>query len=103
MIVRDHDAAVTWYERLLGRGPDEHPMDGLTEWQLTDTGWLQVFADAARAGHSAMTLGVDDLDQTAARLAAQGLDLARQVTPRGQQLGTITDPDGNLVVFAQDL
>lgn len=101
MIVSDHDAAVAWYERLFDRPPDERPMDGLAEWQLTDTGWVQVFADPARAGRSAMMLGVDDLDVHADALARNGLELARQTTARGQRLGSITDPDGNLVVLAE--
>lgn len=102
-IVRDHDPAIEWYVRLFGREPDERPMDGLAEWQLTDTGWLQVFADASKAGSSVVTLGVDDLDEHARPLAGRGLELDRQTTPRGQQLGSITDPDGNLIMFAQDL
>lgn len=102
VMVGDHHAAVAWYERLLGRPPDERPMDGLAEWRLTDTGRLQVFADPAKAGRSATTLGVDDLDIRAANLAERGLDLSRQATSLGQRLGTITDPDGNLVVLAED-
>lgn len=102
VIVADHAAGVRWYERLLGRPPDERPMDGLAEWQLTDTGWLQVFADTERAGHGAATLGVDDLDGVEAALAERDLHLSRQVTARGQRLGSISDPDGNLVVLAEE-
>lgn len=101
VIVTDHTAAVAWYERLVGRPPDERPMDGLAEWQLTDTGWLQVFADPDRAGHSATTLGVDDLDAVVGALAERGIELSRQTTSRGQPLATVTDPDGNLVVLAE--
>ncbi len=103
MIVTDHDAAVAWYTRLFGRSPDERPMDGLDEWRLTETGWLQVFVDPERAGRSTTTLGVDDLDAHAAELAGSELRLERQSTPRGQRLGLLTDPDGNRVVLAEGL
>jgi len=103
VIVTDHTAAVAWYGRLFDRAPDSSPMDGLAEWQLTDTGWLQVFADPSRAGRSAVTLGVDDLDAHAAALAERGVELSRQTTSRGQQLATLADPDGNLVVLAEEL
>lgn len=100
MIISDHEVAVDWYQRLLGREPDERPMGGLAEWQLTDDTWLQVFADAERAGRSAMTLGVANLDSVVDELAGRSLELDRQTTPRGQQLGLIFDPDGNQINFA---
>lgn len=100
VVVGDHDRAVAWYARLFGRAPDTTPMDGLAEWQLTGTGWLQVFSDAATAGNSTVTLGVDDLDPHLADLG--DIEAARQTTSRDQQLGTVTDPDGNVIVLAQD-
>lgn len=103
MMVSAHDVAVAWYERLIGRAPDRRPMNGLAEWQVTDTASIQVFADTSKAGSSIVTLGVDDLDEHARPLVERGLELDRQTTPRGQLLGSISDPDGNLVVFAQDL
>ncbi|WP_432090571.1 hypothetical protein [Streptomyces sp. NRRL F-5630] len=36
--VTDHEAAVAWYERLLGRPADARPMPGLADWHLTDGG-----------------------------------------------------------------
>jgi len=103
MMVSDHDTAVTWYSKLLGCNPDRRPMDGLVEWQVTDTASIQVFADPSKAGSSIVTFGVDDLDEHAQTFAEVGLELDRQTTPRGQHRGTITDPDRNLIVFAQDL
>ena len=103
LIVSDHDASVAWYDRLFVREPDERPMPGLAEWKLTENAWVQVFADADKAGRSAVTIGVDDLDRHAQILAGNGIELDRRTTPRGQHLGSISDPDGNLIVFAQDL
>jgi catechol 2,3-dioxygenase-like lactoylglutathione lyase family enzyme len=98
--VADVDAAATWYERLLGRPPDNHPMDTLVEWRVTDSGWLQVFADANRAGTALVNFAVDDL-------GAQCDDLRRrdllpgevQDVNKGAQLSAITDPDGNTITF----
>lgn len=101
--VSDHESAIAWYARLLDRSPDRRPMDGLAEWQITETGSMQVFADPARAGSSSITLGVDDLDDHVRPLTQRGIDLERQITSRGQRLGIIRDPDGNLVVFAEQL
>jgi len=40
--VSDIEAARGWYDRLLGRPPDNRPKDSLAEWRVTDTGWVQV-------------------------------------------------------------
>jgi hypothetical protein len=60
--VADFDAAVTWYERLLGRRADDLPMDGLAEWHFPETGVIQVIHDPDRAGSALLTLSVDDLE-----------------------------------------
>ena len=59
--VVDIATARDWYERLLGRTPDNRPMNGLAEWRVTDTGWLQVWQDADRAGTALLNFAVDDL------------------------------------------
>lgn len=46
----DIEAARRWYERLLGRNPDNRPMDSLVEWQVTGSGWVQVAVATERAG-----------------------------------------------------
>jgi glyoxylase I family protein len=53
--VADFEAAHAWYERLFGRPADNLPMEGrLVEWRVTDSGWVQVTRDAARAQLSAI-------------------------------------------------
>jgi len=34
--VSDMSMATPWYELLLGRPPDNHPMETLDEWRITD-------------------------------------------------------------------
>ncbi len=98
--VADLEAADAWYERLLGRPADNRPMETLVEWRVTDTGWIQVFRDASRAGTAMVNFAVDDLDQHVAELSARGLAPgAIETVSKGVQLSAITDPDGNQVTF----
>jgi hypothetical protein len=84
--VKDIDAAVVWYEQILG--PASRPMDEIAEWQLPNGGCVQVFEDGNRAGLSSVTLVVEDLDREIAGLESM-VDVA-----------IVQDQDGNQVVFA---
>jgi glyoxylase I family protein len=98
--VSDMDRAHSWYELLMGRSEDNHPMVTLIEWRITDTGWLQVFHDPERAGTTLINLAVDDLDRHLAELAGRGLATGEIVTAnKGVRLSTIIDPDGNRITF----
>ncbi len=101
MEVTDFDVAHAWYERLLGRPADNLPMEGqLVEWRVTETGWVQVTRDAARAGSAQLNFAVDDLAEHVAELA--GRDLAPgeiETVNKGVQLSAIRDPDGNTITF----
>jgi len=96
--VRDIGVAREWYERLLGRGPDNNPMDILLEWQLTDRGWLQVTVDTARAGRAQVNLAVDDVTAAVSELAGRGVVTGEIVRAnKGVEFCPIEDPDGNVV------
>lgn len=98
------EAAASWYERLVGRPADRRPMDGLAEWQLCPGGGIQVTDNAEQAGSAQVTLGVDDVEAHAAELADRELSLQVTDTASGKfRIGTIADPDGNAIVFAQTL
>lgn len=60
-------------------------------------------AHGEKAGASVVTLGVADPEEHDQRIVSEDLELERQTTPRGQQLSLVADPDGSVVVFAQDL
>jgi predicted enzyme related to lactoylglutathione lyase len=98
----NYAAALPWYERLFGRQPDMLPQDEEAAWMLTDTGWIYLVADAARAGKSLLTLLVDDLDEQVAALADRGLtpDETETLADGGRKAAFI-DPDGNKTTFAQ--
>lgn len=96
----DIDAAGSWYARLLGRDADNRPMDSLAEWRVTDTGWIQVHADADRAGTAMINFAVDDLATHLDALRNRGLAPGTiQTVNKGVQLSAITDPDGNTITF----
>lgn len=98
--VTDIDAARAWYERLLGRPADNRPMDNLAEWQVTDTGWMQVFHDAHRAGSALLNFAVDDLEEHVADVAGRGLAPgAIETANKDVRLSAIADPDGNRITF----
>ena len=98
--VSDINVARQWYEALLGRPEDNHPMGTLVEWRVTDTGWLQVFFDPQRAGSTLLNFAVDDLEAHAAELAARGLVLDEtQAANKGVRTASITDPDSNRITF----
>ncbi len=98
--VTDLNTARPWYELLFGRPEDNHPMETLVEWRITNTGWIQVFHDPERAGSTLLNFAVDDLDQHVAELAARGLAPdSIQSANKGVRLSTVTDPDGNRITF----
>ena len=96
----DFAAAHAWYERLFGRPADNRPMEGLAEWRVTDSGWVQLTGDAERAGSALLNFAVDDLDRHVDELAARGLTgSASETVTKGVQLAAIRDPDGNTITF----
>jgi predicted enzyme related to lactoylglutathione lyase len=102
--VGDFDAAVAWYESVFGRAPDRRPMNGCAEWQLAQSGGVQVYRSDAGAGATTAIIGVDDVDALVGQLAGRGLTLEPFNVPSGQyRLALIQDPAGNTITFAQDL
>ncbi len=94
--VADRDAASSWYERLTGRRPDLIPNEDEAAWQLTETGWIYLIADADRAGSALHTLLVEDLEAFLAELANRGID-AGPIETIGVTVRhvVISDLDGN--------
>ena len=98
--VSDIQSAQPWYEALVGRPEDNHPMDTLVEWRITENGWVQVFQDPERAGSTLLNFAVDDLEAKAVELAERGLVLDDvQTANKGVRTASINDPDGNRITF----
>ncbi len=98
--VSDIQVAHRWYEALMGRPEDNHPMDTLVEWRITESSWVQVFHDPDRAGSTLLNFAVDDLEAQVAELAVRGLVLDEiQAAKKGVCTASISDPDGNRITF----
>ncbi|MGE2722232.1 VOC family protein [Mycolicibacterium celeriflavum] len=101
---RDFAAARSWYSEVIGREPDLEPIEGVAEWQIAATAWLQLMQDHDRAGRSAVRIGVDDLAAQMAELAELGIETGEVVVIAGLvRVVDIADPDGNEVSFVEDL
>ena len=96
--VRDYGAALPWYERLLGE-PSMFPHDTEAVWTLADDRSVYI-VEHAEAGHSVVTLFVDDLDGVVSAIAARGLEpTERETYSNGVRKVTYRDADGNEVAF----
>jgi catechol 2,3-dioxygenase-like lactoylglutathione lyase family enzyme len=101
---RDYATARAWYGRILGRDPDLEPIDGVAEWQITATAWLQLIEDADRAGTSAVRFGVNDLASQIAELNDAGIATGEPVIIADMiKVVDVADPDGNEVSFVEDI
>ena len=97
--VRDYDAALAWYEKLLGE-PTFFPHATEAVWTLAEDRSVYVVEAPGDAGGGIVTLFVDDLDATVAEIAARGLEPAdRETYANGVRKTTYRDPDGNEIGF----
>jgi catechol 2,3-dioxygenase-like lactoylglutathione lyase family enzyme len=98
--VRDLRAAQPWYERLLGE-PSFFPNDSEAVWTLADDRSVYVVEHPEGAGHSVVTVWVDDLDARLAAVAARGVEPDEIETySNGVRKALYRDPDGNEVGLA---
>ena len=93
-------AAEGWYTKLLGRGPDNRPMDTLVQWELFDQAGLALSTDGEIAGKGMMFLYVDDVAAERRRLQDLGIVLGDDIEGDYSTLAQVSDPDGNLVTLA---
>lgn len=102
--VDDHSRAVNWYAKLLGREADLVPMEEIAEWQLADNAWLQVGKDPERAGNTTVVIGVVDIQVQHSLCMKADVPLGEIVEyPEVIRMAETLDPDGNKVVFVQDI
>ncbi len=100
--VADLDAAIAWYEQLLGAPPDMAPNETERAWRLTDESWIYVVADPERAGKALVTVMVDDLDERLAGMRERGIDIGEIAGINEQtRKAEIADPEGNRIGFGQ--
>jgi hypothetical protein len=102
--VEDHSRATTWYAKLLGREADLVPIEDVAEWRLAGSAWLQVGKDPERAGSTTVVIGVDDILALQSIIAKANVQFGEIIEYPGViKMGEVLDPDGNKVVFVQDI
>lgn len=98
--VTDYQAALKWYEQLLGFPPTFFPNDIEAVWEVAEHRYLYIIRQPERAGYALQTLIVDDLDSLIAEVADRGLDPSNQETyENGVRKIIYCDPDGNEIGF----
>ena len=102
--VKDQDAAVLWYKKLLGRDADIIPVDGVAEWQLAENAWIQVTTDPERAGSATVIIGVNDIESQCKFCAAANVPHGEIIEyPEIIKMIEVIDPEGNKIAFVQDI
>jgi len=97
--VSDTANATTWYSQLLGE-PSYIASGTEVVWELAEHQYLAIEEDAKHAGHSTVTVFVDDFDDWLATIASRGLEPTSRPTYRnGVRKALFHDPDGNTVSF----
>jgi hypothetical protein len=97
--VRDYTAARPWYDRLFGE-PSFFPNEIEAVWTLGEDRSVYI-VEHAEAGHSVVTLFLDDLDGFVAEVADRGLEPdERETYTNGVRKATFHDPDGNEIALA---
>jgi catechol 2,3-dioxygenase-like lactoylglutathione lyase family enzyme len=100
LLTADLAAAEGWYTKLLGRRPDNRPMDTQVQWELFDHAGLALSTDDEIAGRGVMFLYVEDLVAERGRLQALGIALGDDIKGDYSTLAQVRDPDGNLITLA---
>ena len=100
LLTADLTTAEGWYTKLLGRAPDNRPMDTLVQWELFEQSGLAVSTDAEIAGKGVMFLYVEDVASERRRLRDLGIVLGEDIKGDYSTLAQVRDPDGNLLTLA---
>jgi catechol 2,3-dioxygenase-like lactoylglutathione lyase family enzyme len=98
--VRDIEAARSWYAQLLGSEPSFVASDTEVVWELAEHRSIAVEQSADHAGHSIVTIFVDDFDARVAQISERGIGPTERITYRnGVRKALYHDPDGNEIGF----
>ena len=104
MPVRDRTKSLEWFAAFFGRPADEVIGEEYL-WHVGESAWVVLDDRELRApgvGTAMITLGVTDLDDILARLAAHGIRHEPVETySNGVRHVVVPDPDGNSLSLAQ--
>jgi predicted enzyme related to lactoylglutathione lyase len=99
--VTDLNKAVEWYRRLLGEVEEINPAPGVWEFQITSSGWLQLFESEPNGSNSAVVrFESDDIEASRMLAVSLGTDVAEiQTVPEAVRYFEFRDPFGNQLSF----
>ena len=101
VFVKDIPSSQAFYARILGRAPDDKPMETLVQWRGFNNAGIQLFEDPAKSGKGIMTIVVADVEKIRSSLDEMGIALAETQHGDFGRIARLTDPDGNVIVFAE--
>lgn len=94
--VSDRDRAVERFDRLLGEVESFEPNSDESVWTIAEHRHLYVDVRPEQAGHSMVTLFVDDLDRFVQEATARGVEPeSQEMYDNGVRKTIYRDPDGN--------
>ncbi len=94
--VSDYPRACAWYELLLGEPATFHAHETECVWTLADRRHVYVVLAPAHAGHSMVTVFVDDLEAFVDAASGRGIEpTTRETYDNGVRKIIYSDPDGN--------
>ena len=97
--VRDFEASRPWYERMFGEA-SMFPHATEAVWTLGEGQSVYIVEHPDGAGHSVVTLFLDDLDAHVEAVAARGVEPDERLTyDNGVRKAHYHDPDGNELAF----
>jgi predicted enzyme related to lactoylglutathione lyase len=99
--VRDIELSESFYSKVLGRAPDDKPMDTLIQWRGFSKAGIQLFKDASKSGNSLMTLVVADVEKVKSSLYEMGIQADQTQQGSFGKIARLSDPDGNVIVLAE--
>ncbi|MBJ3786533.1 VOC family protein [Devosia sp. MSA67] len=97
----DFDAGLAFYEKFMGRAPDDQPFPGMAQWRNMNGAGLQLWDDASHAGHGRTTIVVPVMANERSRLEAAGLALGPDNKGDWGIVAQLTDPEGNEITVAE--
>lgn len=101
MMVKDLKKAEAFYTKVLGREPDDRPMATLVQWRGFSKAGVQLFQDAKNSGGGRMTVVVRDVEKVRATFDQRGIALGKTIPGDFGKIAQLSDPDGNLITFAE--
>ncbi len=99
--VKDINSSIQWYKKWLG-DPDNIPMEGTAEYEITSGTWLQL-SESENIVSSSIILGIDDIKKCKQDLDSLGIKTGEIADYEVVYVFDVFDIDNNQISFVQEL